>query len=224
MARKGGKAYTELIRPSQRRKSVYQAKTCPEKAETFFREKANTRLNSENGKAETRLPSWYIPHKGENVYLWKTCPGKAVTLFTERKRRKQRRKRVYQGKTCLSSENAFPERKRGSQSFKRVYRAKTFVGKAKKPLPSENIARKGENFLPSENNVCKGENVFTERKHDNRAKTPLPSEEVPRKGKNAFNERKCGSQSWKGVYRENVSRKGEIVLFVIWFIVNKIFP
>ena len=61
--------------------------------------------------------------------------------------------------------------------------------------------------------------MYTERKHDNRAKTPLLSEEV--KGKNSFNERKCGSQNLKGVYRENMSRKGEIkYLITFTFIYN----
>ena len=111
-------AISELKRGSQRRKSVYgnfsDAKAKAKKpfpSENAYK-RANTRLHSENGKAEA-----------------KTCPGKAVTLFTERK-------------PCT---NSFVERKRSSQSFNRVYRAKTYLGKAKKPLPSENVARKCEN-------------------------------------------------------------------------------
>jgi len=70
-----------------------------------------------------------------------------------------------------------------STERKRIYRPKTALGKAKTRLPSENVARIGEN-------------VFSEQKRDNRvnawlgnAKTPLESEIVARKGKNAFIER-----------------------------------
>ena len=152
-------------------------------------------------QGKTRLPSENVPRKGEKA-------------FTERKRRSQRRKRFCvafaKTKMCLPSENTITERKhlyqaevlaKGnihltsenvthkvekaftnriclSQRRNSIYRAKTSLAKAKTILRS----------------VCKDENVFTERKHDNRAKTLLPSR-GPRKGKNTFNERKCDSQS-----------------------------
>ena len=144
MARKVEKASTERSRCLQRRKHL----------PNVFRPKTSL------AKVEARLPSSCIPHKGENVYLAKTCTGKAVKLLTERKRRKQRRKRVYQGKTHLPSENAFLERKRSSQSFNRVYRAKTYLGKAKKPLPSENVARKCEPHFRSLNAFSLGYRVL----------------------------------------------------------------
>jgi len=45
----------------------------------------------------------------------------------------------------LPSENAFTERKCRSQRRKRDNRMKAWLGKAKTPLESENVARKGEN-------------------------------------------------------------------------------
>ena len=173
MARKGGNAFTELIHSSQRRKRIYLAKTCPEKAETLF------------------FPFVCVVFFRKKAFPKENDAKKREKALTEGKRRSQRRKRVYQANTFLAkakkrlpNETAMPERKCGSQSFKRVYPANIYLRKAKKLYRAKTSLTNAKSLyrattslanaktvLPSENNVCKCENAVTERKSDKRAKT-----------------------------------------------------
>ena len=164
MPRKGGNFFVERKRHKQRRKSVSRAKTRYQVEKAFTEGKRRSqsrkrvyRAHTFLAKAKARLPSENVPRKGGNAF------------FQEKKR--------------VPSENAFPERKRNSERRNSLYRAKTSLANAITLIPSENVARKGENvsaeigkaktLLPSGNNFCKGKNAFIERKFHNRAKTFL---------------------------------------------------
>ena len=129
-------AISELKRGSQRRKSVYLANTSLVKAKTRLPSESVPRkggnfFTTQNLRRKSLSRAKTHINERIRVYIAKTerrkrvyrakenVPRKGGNAFTERKRRKQRRKRVYQWKTRLRSENAFPERKRGSQNFKR---------------------------------------------------------------------------------------------------------
>ena len=168
------RTFSERKRRSQRRKRVFRAQAWLP-------------------KAEARLPSSCIPHKGKNVYPSENVHRKGGNTSYGEKATQAKAKK------SLPSENTFTERKR-------VPRAKTWLAKFQTRLSSENVPRKGEKAFTERKRLsqrrkgfCLKKVMFAKAKmcikHDNRAKTPLPSEEVLRKGKNAFNERKCGSQS-----------------------------
>ena len=149
-------------------------------------------MTTERKRGSLALTEQNVANKGENVFTeGKRAPERRKRFLPRENEASKgekeftKGKRVYRAKTrspcenvARKASNVFIERQLTSERRKSLYRAKTSLAKAK-------------TILLSESNFCKGENVFTERKHDNRAKTPLPSEEV----KNAFNERKCGSQS-----------------------------
>ena len=139
-------------------------------------------------------------------------------MATYRKRRSQKRKRVYRAKMSVAeeksrfpseifaykAENAFTERKRHRQTpiyasteRKGIYRPKTALGKAKARLPSENVALKGENASAERNG-------HSQRRIPSRNSLKKAYTE-PKQSHCWFTERRRWEQRQKRIYRKKTS-------------------
>jgi len=90
------------------------------------------------------------PYSENTIIGPKLNRRKNDNTFTYRKRRSQKRKRVYRAKyslakpnTRLWSEDVIGKSVYATTEPKRVYRPKMALGKVKTRLPSENVGRKG---------------------------------------------------------------------------------
>ena len=175
-----------LIRLSQRRKYVYQAKTCPGKAETFFIER---KRHKQRRKSVSRAKT----HIKERIRVY--ISEKALTG----------RKIVYRANTFLAK--AKPNEnvpRKGGNAF---YREKTTKAKAKKRLPRENVAYKGGSSFTEL--ICSSQSLkhfyrakTKTRNRVDRANTRFPSENVfSELGKHVFIRKTRRSNRRKCIYR-----------------------